>query len=76
MKDKLDYVAYCSRFSDKHLDGAIAKIEDGIKELELKNPKMPKKANILNYGLRGTRYFIEFPITGKDVDALAIISAA
>lgn len=32
---------------------------------------MPKPN--INYGLRGTRYFIEFPITGKNVDAFSIL---
>jgi hypothetical protein len=29
----------------------------------------------MNYGLRGTRYFIEFPIVGKNVDAFSILIA-
>jgi hypothetical protein len=33
-----------------------------------------QKPNI-NYGLRGTRYFIEFPIQGKNVDAFSILIA-
>lgn len=67
--------AECSRFSDKHLDKAIAKIDEGIKDLQLKYPSMQNKAN-LNYGLRGTRYFIEFPIAGRNVDAFSILTAA
>ena len=31
-----------------------------------------QKPNI-NAGLRGTRYFIEFPITGRNVDAFSIL---
>lgn len=29
----------------------------------------------MNTGLRGTRYFIEFPITGKNVDAFSILAS-
>jgi len=29
----------------------------------------------ISSGLRGTRYFIEFPITGKNVDAFSILAS-
>lgn len=64
-------MAECARFSDKHIDGAVAKIDEGIKDLQYKYPNMKKP--ILNYGLRGTRYFIEFPFAGKNIDAFSML---
>ena len=65
-------VAECARFKDKFLEGALSKIEEGVKGLSQQYPGIQKPN--LNYGLRGTRYFIEFPITGKNVDAFSILS--
>jgi hypothetical protein len=61
------------KFNDKHLDKALSQVDEGIKELQLKNPNL-SRPNI-NSGLRGTRYFIEFPITGKNVDAFSILAS-
>ena len=58
---------------DKNLDKALAQIEEGIKDLQIKNPSMSRPN--MNSGLRGTRYFIEFPITGKNVDAFSILAS-
>jgi hypothetical protein len=55
------------------LDGALEKIDKGIKDLKVKYPSI-QSVN-MNYGLRGTRYFIEFPIVGKNVDAFSILIA-
>lgn len=66
-------ISECAKFSDKHIDGAVAKIDDGVKDLSTKYPSIKKPK--LNYGLRGTRYFIEFPITGKNVDAFSLLIA-
>ena len=63
----------CARYSDKTLDKALAQVDDGLKDIHLKYPGM-KKTNV-NYGLRGTRYYIEFPINGKNVDAFSILIA-
>ncbi len=67
------YKTECAKFSDKNLEKALAQIEDGIKELQTKIPNM-SRPNI-NSGLRGTRYFIEFPITGKNIDAFSILAS-
>ena len=58
---------------DKHLKEVLDKIEDGIDKLNRKYPhaKKPK----IKSGLRGPRYFIEFPITGHKVDAFGLILA-
>ena len=68
----LNHHAECARYSDKFIDVAINKIEEGVKEIQQQVPGI-QKPNI-NYGLRGTRYFIEFPITGKNIDAFSILS--
>lgn len=65
--------AECAKFTDKHLEKALAQIDEGIKDLQQKNPNM-SRPNI-NSGLRGTRYFIEFPITGKNIDAFSILAS-
>lgn len=58
---------------DKQLDFALNKIDDGVKDLLLQYPSM-KRPNIKS-GVRGTRYFIEFPIQAKNVDAFSILVA-
>ena len=68
----LNQTAECARYSDKFIDVALNKIEEGVKEMQVQIPGI-QKPNI-NYGLRGTRYFIEFPITGKNIDAFSILS--
>ena len=56
---------------DKYLDSAMNRLDDGIKDLLIKYPDM--KRPMLSSGHRGTRYFIEFPVTGKNVDAFSIL---
>jgi len=63
-------LAECAKFSDKHIDGALAKINDGKAALKVKYPTMYEPT--ISSGLRGTRYFIEFPLTGKNIDAMAL----
>ena len=66
----LTRLAEC-QFSDKHLAGALDKVDKGIGELMKKYPGR-KKPNIKS-GLRGPKYFIELPITGKDIDAFSLV---
>lgn len=54
--------AECASFSDKILDVTMDKINAGVEELIKKNPGM-QNVKIAS-GLRGVRYFIEFPIHG------------
>lgn len=79
MKDKFNMSligniqsAECGKFMDKHLEGALDKLDKGLKDLETKYPGI-QRAN-LSYGLRGTRYYIEFPITGRNIDAFSILT--
>ena len=60
-------------YKDKQLEFALNKIDDGIKDLWFKYPTMKKP--IISSGVRGTRYFIEFPIQSKNVDAFSILVA-
>lgn len=57
---------------DKNLEGALNKLDDGIKDIIARNPGMQKPH--INSGLRATRYFIEFPITGRNIDAFSILT--
>ena len=50
-------------FTDKNLDEVMLKVNNGIDELYKKYPDM-KKTNISS-GLRGIRYYIEFPIVTR-----------
>jgi hypothetical protein len=65
--------AECIQFSDKHLDKCLGQIENGIKELQQKHQGLQRPN--LGHGLRGTRYYIEFPITGKNIDAFSILAS-
>jgi hypothetical protein len=47
------------------------KVEKGIEKIGESTPGY-KRPEIKN-GLRGTRYFIEFPIVGRNVDVFSII---
>lgn len=58
---------------DKHLKEVLEKIEDGIDKLNRKYPNAKKPK--IKSGLRGPRYFIEFPITGRNIDAFGLILA-
>ena len=70
---KADEEAECASFSDKILDATMDKINAGIDEVIKKNPGMEKVK--ISYGLRGVRYFIEFPIVGRNVDAFSLLSS-
>lgn len=59
--------------TDKQLEHALNRIDDGVKDLVMKYPSM--KRPVIKSGVRGTRYFIEFPITQKNVDAFSILIA-
>ena len=65
--------AECAAFRDKHLDAIMSKVEEGIRELIEKNPGMPEVK--LASGLRGTRYYIEFPIMARNVDAMSLLTS-
>lgn len=58
-------------FTDKHLKGCIEKIDKGIEGIKKRHPgyERPK----ITSGLRGTRYYIEFPIVGRNVDVFTLI---
>jgi hypothetical protein len=49
------------------------KVNAGIEDLLAKHPGMPEVK--VSHGLRGIRYYLEFPINGKNVDAFRILSA-
>jgi len=61
----------CAGFNDKHLTACMDKVEKGIEKIGESTPGY-KRPEIKN-GLRGTRYFIEFPIVGRNVDVFSII---
>ncbi len=50
----------------------MGQIKQGINELQEKYPNI-QKPNI-DDGLRGTRYYIEFPITGRNIDAFSLLA--
>jgi len=56
---------------DKHLNGCLNKIDLGVEGIKNANPgyKVPK----ITSGLRGTKYFIEFPIVGRNFDAFKMV---
>ena len=55
-------LAECQSFSDKQLEGVLDKINRGIDQIALNTPfyVCPE----IKSGLRGTRYFIEFSVSG------------
>lgn len=67
-----DEEAECASFSDKILDTCMEKVNNGVNDLIAKNPGMQKVK--ISSGLRGVRYFIEFPIVGQNVDAFSLLS--
>lgn len=71
--DLKDVATEAYNYTDKQLEQALNRIDDGVKDLVMKYPSM-KRPNIKS-GVRGTRYFIEFPITQKNVDAFSILAA-
>lgn len=48
---------------DKNLELALNKIDNRMKDLQMKYPDM-KRAMLVS-GFRGTKYFIEFPIVDQ-----------
>jgi len=48
-------------FRDKNLDEVMTKIDTGLDELTKRHPGLPRQ---VSSGLRGTKYFIEFPFSG------------
>jgi len=60
-----------SGFSDKNLDDFTDKLGDGIDKLVAENPRIQKVK--LVSGLRGTRYFVEFPIAARNFDAYSLL---
>ena len=60
-----------AQFNDKYLTACLDKIDKGLERLETKYPGMKRPQ--LKHGLRGPRYFIEFPISGASVDAFSLI---
>ena len=59
------------QFSDKHLAGALDKIDKGLAELMKKYPGHQKPK--IKSGLRGPKYYIEFDLAGKNIDAFGLI---
>lgn len=55
------------------LDAITDKVHNGVAELKEKHPGMPDVK--VSSGLRGVRYYIEFPIVGKHVDAFSILTS-
>jgi hypothetical protein len=65
--------AECAPFKDKLLDGVVDKVNVGVADLKKKYPGMPDVK--ISSGLRGVRYYIEFPIVGKNVDAFSLLTS-
>ena len=57
---------------DSQLIAVVDKVQDGIDNLYEKNPGMEKVK--ISSGLRGTKYFIEFPIVAENVDAFSLLN--
>jgi len=49
----------------------MQKVDNGLAELMKQYPGRTKP--IVKSGLRGPKYFIEFPITGINIDAFSLI---
>ncbi|CAI2364225.1 unnamed protein product [Moneuplotes crassus] len=62
-----------AQYTDKQLEFLLNKVDDGVKDLCMKHPRM--KRPTFKSGVRGTRYFIEFPIVQKNVDVFPILVA-
>lgn len=60
-----------SGFSDKNLDDFKDTLEEGIDKLVAENRRIQKVK--LQSGLRGTRYFVEFPIAARRFDAYSLL---
>ena len=59
-----------SGYKDKNLDDFRDKVEEGIENMISEDSRV-QKVNITS-GLRGTRYFVEFPIVAKNFDAYSL----
>ena len=57
-------------FSDKNLDDFKDKVNEGIEKLVAKDPNVQRVK--LVSGLRGTKYFVEFPIAARNVDSCSL----
>jgi len=67
-----EQIAEAAAFTDKNLENVMQKIQNKIDEAAERNPRLPRAK--ISSGLRGTRYFIEFPIIGKNVDSFRIFN--
>lgn len=73
---RLRQTAECAAKSglrDQNLNKINKLVDDGCELLLVKYPQM-QKAKVTS-GLRGTNYFIEFPITGRNVDAFSLLAS-
>lgn len=50
----------------------MTRLDNGVRELQYKYPDM--KRPVFQAGIRGTRYYVEFPISDKQVDAVGIVA--
>ena len=65
-------LAECSGHEDnKHINGAMEKIEKGVTKLMKKYPGRHKPE--VKTGMRGPRFFIEVPLVGKNIDAFSLV---
>ena len=51
----------------------MSKVDAGLEKLYKKYPRMEQVK--VSHGLRGIRYFVEFPIVGKNVDAFSLLTS-
>jgi len=60
----------CAALKDPNLDKIMIKVSNGVDKVHEKHPGM--KSVKISSGLRGIRYFLEFPIVGQNVDAYSL----
>jgi len=60
-----------SGFTDKNLEDFKDKVSEGVDKLVEQNPNVQRVR--IQSGLRGTRYFIEFPIDARNFDAYSLL---
>jgi len=65
-----EQIAECAGFSDRNLDEMMQRVQNHIDKVAERNPRIPRVK--VSSGMRGTRYYVEFPIVGKNVDAFRI----
>ena len=51
----------------------MGQVDAGLEKLYKKHPTMERVK--VTHGLRGIRYFVEFPIVGKNVDAFSLLTS-